>query len=109
MEIKLLGPWTIRNGCPERYYAVVYHQWDHDVWVVAETGWEKLFSTPEICVRIYNPFNKGEFIKRIPKGIQFNFSDFQEYIACCALNETTEDGWPLPSWAVACELPELDE
>jgi len=101
--IKLLGPWVINNGYPERYYAVVYRM--DDCWVVGETGWEAPFAPTEVNVYIYNPFTR-EFVQQTPQGTQFNFRDFDEYLLYCEVHEFTED-WPSPSWAVACEL--IDE
>jgi len=103
MFIKLLSPWFIRGGRVERYYAVFRYNGNHDVWVTTETGWEKLYSTPEVTTYGYNPYAK-EFAQRTAKGLHFSFANFGEYLASCTLNEVTEDNWPAPSWAIACEL-----
>jgi len=103
MEIKLLGSWVI-NGCPERYYAVVRY-YSGLGWVLKETGWERLFATPEITRYSYSPYHKGDFTRPIPKGREFIFQSADEYLFYCTLQEETQDGWPNPSWAIACQLP----
>jgi len=80
---------------------VVVYRTD-DGWVIGETGWEALFAPTETNIYIYNPFAK-QFVQRTAQGFQFNFKNYEEYLLYCEVCET-KDGWPCPSWAVACEL-----
>ena len=103
--IKLVGPWIIANNCVERYYAVYYYSC-HDLWIMEESGWQRLFGPSEIRTYHYDPFNKGSLIKKTKKGLEFRFQNYDEYITSCTLWETTQDNWPSPNWAIACELAE---
>jgi hypothetical protein len=103
MRIKLLGPWTTTNGQPERYYMLLEY-YSCRGWFIRETGWEGLHTPPQVTKYYYNPYEKGDFIQYTPKGMEFTFKDADEYLLYCKMEETTEDGWPNPSWAIACEL-----
>ena len=104
--IKLLGAWHFHSEYAERYYAVYYYLPDSDTWVVGETGWERIGIHQDTEVRVYcfNPWSKN-FVQYTPRGIQFNFSDYDEYIVNCSLSkEDLFEETPCPSWATACEL-----
>ena len=103
MEIKLTGSWVF-NSHVERYYAI-YRYYSGMGWVIRESGWERLYAAPEVVKYYYSRYSKANFVEYTPKGIEFHFKDPDEYLFCCVLQEVTEDEWPAPSWAIACELP----
>jgi hypothetical protein len=103
MIVKLLGPWVIANNCVEQYYTI-YRYISGTGWLLRESGWQRLFGPTEVTKYNYNPYTKGKYIEYTPKGMEFNFRNADEYLFYCTLQEETEDGWPAPSWAIACEL-----
>ena len=103
MEIKLLGSWNVYSGRVERYYAV-FRYYSGLGWFIRETGWEKLYAPSESTEYHYSRYS-GKFIENTPKGRKFIFKDPNEYMFYCILDQVTEDNWPCPDWAVACELP----
>jgi hypothetical protein len=106
MRIKLLGPWNFYEDHAEQYYMIVRYNCSYDVWLVEETGWNSvgLREGTEVHTYGYYPSCRRRLrIKQTSMGLHFRFGDFYDYLLDCSV-ETTEDGWPNPSWATSCEL-----
>jgi len=101
--IKLVSPWYFRNNQPERYYIIAYYNGMH--WLMIEAGWEGPDKPPEVRRFVYRAGCRQP-IKVVykPWGIRVSFGDYETYIDYCGTLPLDEEGYPFPSWAVACEL-----